>query len=1154
MRKNVFISYALEDTEWATWIAGALERNGFTVFVGEKDLLPGDDFLTKVSEVIRNVDVFMLVLSDAYTKSVYCNAEFGIAFSENSNKKLKFISARVSNTIIPTMMLSIKYVDLLNRFDAVEAEQRIIYALDECEIVRDISEYPKKSRFEETQYPGRLPDNNLPPRNRYFVGRDINIQKIFEELKNNSVVQIVGFAGIGKTQLAIEYAYRYGDSYSSAIWVISALDKSTVLDGFTEFCAKVGIKLSDSCSENELQKVIKKWLKNNTSWLIIVDDLIDFKIIDDYLPTNGSGHILITTRSQDFEMGVVFNIDVLSNEEAMKVLKLQLPNHRQKELRKLMSKLGNLPLALEQATSYICNKEVSVDEFIQRFDFVLDTVMENMNYFDRIMFASFQTLLLELSQSAKQLLYLASYMAPQEISFALYIRNRDLIIEPLRSSLGKEEGVAQLFDELSKFSLITGNQQKFSIHPYYQGYLRLIQDVSANWLDICLRIMIQDIPNEYDDWETTERFTQVSEHAKYIVNYAYSYFGKKELKRIEVLELYSKLGNGFCKVGKYDEALSAFVMAIKISDNLSDREYFDISTIFSSIARIYDLQGRYSEAIEYYKKSLAVIEKALGSEHPNIAQIYIKMATIKYHQRKFVEALELNTKALSIQKNRLGQNHPITASTIENIASIYYNLNELDKSFEWHSKALAIFESVLGTDHPDTANVLNNMGVILDDQGKYEKAISFYQRALVIFEKVFGKDNENTAQAYYNIAINYRNRGDYARALEWYKKSLPIFENIFGSSHPLTVTIKTNIKKLRNIEKVDSCVGKDGIPVKLNDPPIILSKSLPDAEIADLSVWYTSLDTEIKIGTDLEFRMFLTDLQASIKQIKEKSEFLVDSESALELCQYTKLGTLKFLVKAASEGNSIPVPKFRLSNVAYLNDPSEGEVFIDLLNYYVERPIFNESFGISTEKNAQSLTEMHMNDVYIGSFSTEKNKLPLWTLYGDNSSGCCVVFDNSFFTNSRSQDGLSTQKEFLQDIRLYKVNYYNTKDLSQTDDEIMRAIKSIATNLERWHGIVMQSPKLLKWISNRFDEVRFLFKSDDYLYEDEVRLILRDDRVNKPFIDRSSDVPKLFMNVNNPVVLKEVILGAKVENPSANAQFLLFTGVKKVTLSGITYR
>jgi hypothetical protein len=169
----------------------------------------------------------------------------------------------------------------------------------------------------------------------------------------------------------------------------------------------------------------------------------------------------------------------------------------------------------------------------------------------------------------------------------------------------------------------------------------------------------------------------------------------------------------------------------------------------------------------------------------------------------------------------------------------------------------------------------------------------------------------------------------------------------------------------------------------------------------------------------------------------------------------------------------------------------------------------------------------------------------MWTLYGDNSNGCCIVFDNSFFISPRSQTDPNDPKEYEQDIKLYKVHYYNTRELNRVDDEIMRSLRIIATSIERWYKIIGQNPKLLRWIINRLGEIRFLFKCDDYLYEDEVRLILRDDKVNKPFIDRSTDVPKLFINVNNPVVLKEVILGAKVENPEAPAQFLLFSGVKK---------
>ena len=220
-----------------------------------------------------------------------------------------------------------------------------------------------------------------------------------------------------------------------------------------------------------------------------------------------------------------------------------------------------------------------------------------------------------------------------------------------------------------------------------------------------------------------------------------------------------------------------------------------------------------------------------------------------------------------------------------------------------------------------------------------------------------------------------------------------------------------------------------------------------------------------------------------------------------------------------------------------------------MLNGFIATNIFDEMFEISTEHKEHQLAEVHLNDVYIGSFSTAKNKFPMWTLYGDNSNGCCIVFSNSFFTNTESSG-----KSYEQELRFFKVHYINTREICEAKNDIARLLKEIAIGIEHWYGFVKLNSKLLRWIVSRLGEIRFLFKCDDYLYEDEVRLILRDNKVNRPFVDRISEVPKLFINVNNPVVLKEVILGAKVENPSAPAQFLLFSGVKKVTLSGITYR
>lgn len=1143
LKKEVFISYSHIDTQWATWIAGVLEHNGFTVFVGAWDLRPGDDFVTKTKEFICNADVFMPILSDEYMKSIYCKAELSMALEENISK-IKIIPIRVSEVATTSLLSNIIYVDLYCCFDRLEAENRLISALDEQEIARTLPDYPGANHLKDTEYPGDFPINNLPTNKKLFWGREQSLREISTIFEKNSILQITGCAGIGKTKLALAYAHICGKKYKSGIWYVSGADKKIILSEFIIICKKVGIEVSEDCNEIEVQGKIQNWFVHHKDWLLIVDNLISYETIASYLPTNVSGNILITTREKILNIGEVLQLDALSEEDAVAILRSYLADNSDDELKLLAEKLEYFPFALKQAGTYILDSGISVSEFIKIINSKAFRDNNQPNTMSRIE----QLFYSKLSREAKQLLNLCAYMYPYKIPFALFTRNRNLLPEPLKSVLNEEFDFAKLLSELKLYSFITEDNQEFNIFPYHQNYLRTHEE-SLKWLDICLKIALSDIPKEYEDWEAKERFFTIAEHVYSIAECANLYYKGQAEKKKTIFELYYRMGYGFYKTDEYDKSLNALNKALDLVEDYTGDDYFDIITVHNNIAQIFVTQRKYENAIKHYQKVLNICESNKGDEL-SIAQIYVNIASVYCKTHNYQVALRLYKNALAIQERLLGINHPTTASTIENIASVHYNLSNLSESLDWHYRALNILTNTLGENHPDIANILNNIGVILDDQGKYNEALEYYHKALIIFEKVFGRDNADTAQAYNNIALNYSNRGEHQKALEWYKKALLIFSNVFGTTHPLTVTIKRNIKKLNRVCKDKKTSSKNEV---LSELPLQSANNLPNPEISSFTEWYTSLSSEDKPYNDNEFRQFLNDLYSSIKKIKEDSEFFINNNSP-ELCQYTKLSTLKFLVRSEIEKDEVPIPKFRLSNIAYLNDPSEGQVFIDLLNYFVKSPIFDDIFGKSSEKRNGSLTEFHLNNVYIGSFSTFKNKLPMWTLYGDNSNGCCIVFDNSFFTGTKGTANLD-KKDFEQSIRLYRVQYLNIREPDKINDNILRSLREIAESIERWYKIVIQNSKLIRWISNILDEIRFLFKCDDYSYEDEVRLILRDDKVNRPFVDRTTNgVPKLYINVNNPIALKEVILGSKVENPSEPAQFLLFSGVKKVTLSDITYR
>src|ERR1700737_4186691 len=141
--------------------------------------------------------------------------------------------------------------------------------------------------------------------NRRFTGReDLLLQlreKLCEEnqMEYNHRVAIYGLGGVGKSQIAIEYVYRYKQNYTNIYW-INASDQASLLSGFQ----KIGIKTK--CVENvadlkptEVAEVVCLWLPQQESWLLIIDNLDDFSVVDDYLPdTHKGGHMLITTRNR----------------------------------------------------------------------------------------------------------------------------------------------------------------------------------------------------------------------------------------------------------------------------------------------------------------------------------------------------------------------------------------------------------------------------------------------------------------------------------------------------------------------------------------------------------------------------------------------------------------------------------------------------------------------------------------------------------------------------------------------------------------------------------------------------------------------------------------------------------------------------------------
>src|SRR3990170_1038191 len=170
---------------------------------------------------------------------------------------------------------------------------------------------------------------NVPyPRNPFFTGREEvleQLRKVLATSKTAALSQpqaICGLGGIGKTQTAVEYAYRYRDKYDTVLWAKGDSVESLISD-FVAISSWLNLPDKDAKDQNLAVVAVKRWLESNNGWLLIFDNADDPKIIEDFIPPNPKGHILLTSRAQVFDnLGITnpLELDKMLPDEAKQFL------------------------------------------------------------------------------------------------------------------------------------------------------------------------------------------------------------------------------------------------------------------------------------------------------------------------------------------------------------------------------------------------------------------------------------------------------------------------------------------------------------------------------------------------------------------------------------------------------------------------------------------------------------------------------------------------------------------------------------------------------------------------------------------------------------------------------------------------------------------
>ncbi|WP_344160212.1 FxSxx-COOH system tetratricopeptide repeat protein [Nocardiopsis rhodophaea] len=689
----------------------------------------------------------------------------------------------------------------------------------------------------------------VPPRNMSFVGREALLAELGRRLQEGTAMvlpqtvpqALQGMGGVGKTQLATEYAWRHRSDYD-LVWWIPSDTPAQVQQSLIELAPKLGIgTVGDPAATVRTVLEALRAGRPVSDWLLVYDNATAPADIRPLIPTGGPGHVVVTSRSPEWRTagGNLLQVDTFERDESTELLLKRGPEAlTAEEADRIAERLGDLPLAVEQTAVWLYETLMPAEEWLELFDVKADQLLANVapspDYPWSVAATMNMTLerLRESNPGALQLLQVCAFLAPQPIPRRLFNGARNVEAPEFLAEILADPAIklGRALRTIDRYALAKMDHRNttFQLHRLVQETLKLPLDrEDRDRFRHCAHLLLANLdpgdplsPGDWSRyvellphvWETRQwdcrsdwarelalnevlfllqwgRHAEAEALVRRLLDHWPDKLGAEDPHTLRAEMRYAQIA---AATGRFEEAYERRKDLVETLVRLRGTD--DEETLESRGLLALDLRnlGQYRRAVKVSADVLERQQRAFGRDDPLTLQSAHVHAVGLRLTGQFAESMEINRYNYQRRSEMLGPEH---LQTLASRSAHAQGLMESGRYWEAEREMDELYlttQRAFPSDHTMRLSTLMALSALKRRTGRLPEALALSGEAYETLQNKLGGEAQETTRAAANHAVSLRANGHHEDALSLSREARDRYRASYGTDHPLYAATSVN--------------------------------------------------------------------------------------------------------------------------------------------------------------------------------------------------------------------------------------------------------------------------------------------------------------------------------------------------------------------------